>query len=418
MFIEVSRISYVNQLWERRHNGLVKIITGVRRCGKSYLLFKLFKQRLLNEGVAQDHIISIALDDFANELYLEPHQLFEFVKGQIKDTQMYYVLLDEIQLVPHFEKVLNGFLHLSNIDVYVTGSNSRFLSSDIITEFRGRGDELRVYPLSFAEFYSVFEGTEEQAWKEYRIYGGMPGLLLMESDERKAEYLKRLFEQTYFSDIINRYNLRGNEEIGELVDVLASSVGSLTNTLTLTNTFNSIKHLSISRPTVAAYIQYLQDAFLLTQAKRYDVRGRRYIASPSKYYFVDAGLRNARLDFRQRDYGVIMENVIYNALCQSGWSVDVGMVEYNCKEDGKSVRKQLEVDFVCNKGSKRYYIQSAHAITSEDKYWQEIQSFQHIHDSFQRILIQNEDIKSYYDENGILHIGLLDFLLHPECIEK
>lgn len=416
--MEVSRTSYVNQLWERRHNGLVKIITGVRRCGKSYLLFKLFKQHLLNESVAQDHIISIALDDFANEPYLEPHQLFEFVKGQIKDTQMYYVLLDEIQLVPHFEKVLNGFLHLSNVDVYVTGSNSRFLSSDIITEFRGRGDELRVSPLSFAEFYSVFEGTKEQAWKEYRIYGGMPGLLLMESDERKAEYLKRLFEQTYFADIINRYNLRGNEEIGELVDVLASSVGSLTNTLTLTNTFNSIKHLSISRPTVAAYIQYLQDAFLLTQAKRYDVRGRKYIASPSKYYFVDAGLRNARLDFRQRDYGFVMENVIYNALCQSGWSVDVGMVEYNCKENGKSVRKQLEVDFVCNKGSKRYYIQSAHEITSEDKYWQEIQSFQHIHDSFQRILIQNEDIKSYYDENGILHIGLLDFLLHPECIEK
>lgn len=416
--MEVSRTSYVNQLWERRHNGLVKIITGVRRCGKSYLLFKLFKQHLLNESVAQDHIISIALDDFANEPYLEPHQLFEFVKGQIKDTQMYYVLLDEIQLVPHFEKVLNGFLHLSNVDVYVTGSNSRFLSSDIITEFRGRGDELRVSPLSFAEFYSVFKGTKEQAWKEYRIYGGMPGLLLMESDERKAEYLKRLFEQTYFADIINRYNLRGNEEIGELVDVLASSVGSLTNTLTLTNTFNSIKHLSISRPTVAAYIQYLQDAFLLTQAKRYDVRGRKYIASPSKYYFVDAGLRNARLDFRQRDYGFVMENVIYNALCQSGWSVDVGMVEYNCKENGKSVRKQLEVDFVCNKGSKRYYIQSAHEITSEDKYWQEIQSFQHIHDSFQRILIQNEDIKSYYDENGILHIGLLDFLLHPECIEK
>ncbi len=415
--MEVLRTNYVNQLWERRHNGLVKIITGVRRCGKSYLLFKLFKQRLLDEGVAPDHIISIALDDFANEAYLEPHNLFDFVKAQAKDTRMYYVLLDEIQLVSQFENVLNGFLHLSNVDVYVTGSNSRFLSSDIITEFRGRGDELRIYPLSFAEYYSVFDGTAEQAWKEYRIYGGMPGLLLMGSDERKAEYLKKLFEQTYFSDIINRYNLRGNEEIGELLDVLASSVGSLTNTLTLTNTFNSLKHLSISRPTVATYIQYLQDAFLLTQAKRYDVRGRKYIASPSKYYFVDAGLRNARLDFRQRDYGFVMENVIYNALCQCGWSVDVGMVEYNCKEDGKSVRKQLEVDFVCNKGSKRYYIQSAHEINSDDKYWQEIQSFQHIHDSFQRILIQNDDIKSYYDENGIRHIGLLDFLLHPEQID-
>ena len=244
----------------------------------------------------------------------------------------------------------------------------------------------------------------------------LPRIVKAALNAKKRPETRKSEAVTLFSDLINRYNLRGNEEIGELVDVLASSVGSLTNTLTLTNTFNSIKQLSISRPTVAAYIQYLQDAFLLIQAKRYNVRGRKYIASPSKYYFVDAGLRNARLDFRQRDYGFIMENVIYNALCQSGWNVDVGMVEYNCKEDGKSIRKQLEVDFVCNKGSKRYYIQSAHEITSEDKYWQEIQSFQHIHDSFQRILIQNEDIKSYYDENGIRHIGLFDFLLHPECI--
>ncbi|MCQ2313492.1 MAG: ATP-binding protein [Paludibacteraceae bacterium] len=414
--MEVLRTIYVNQLWGRKHNGLVKIITGVRRCGKSYLLFKLFKQRLLNEGVAQDHIISIALDDFANESYLEPHQLFEFVKGQAKDTQMYYVLLDEIQLVPHFENVLNGFLHLSNVDVYVTGSNSRFLSSDIITEFRGRGDELRVYPLSFAEFFSVYTGSVETAWKEYQLYGGMPGLLAMESDERKAEYLKKLFEQTYFADIVNRYNLRGNEEVGELVDIIASSIGSLTNTLTLTNTFNSIKHLSISRPTVSAYIQYLQDAFLITQTKRFDVRGKRYIASPVKYYFVDPGLRNARLDFRQRDYGAVMENIIYNVLCQYGWNVDVGMVEYNCKMNGKSMRKQLEVDFVCNKGNRRYYIQSAYEMDSEDKYQQEIQSFKHINDSFQRVIIHKSDTRSFYDNNGILHIGLYDFLLHPEQI--
>ncbi len=415
--MEVLRGKYVGQLWERRHNGLVKIITGVRRCGKSYLLFKLFRQRLVSEGISSDHIISIALDDFVNEPYLDPHRLYNYVKEQIKDTNMYYVLLDEIQLVPQFESVLNGFLHIENVDVYVTGSNSRFLSSDIITEFRGRGDELRVYPLSFAEFYSVYSESVEQAWKEYCLYGGMPGLLTMESDERKAEYLKQLFEKTYFSDIVNRHNLRGNEEIGELVNILASSIGSLTNSLTLTNTFNSVKHLSISHPTVGAYIQYLQDAFLITQAKRYDVRGKKYIATPSKYYFVDAGLRNARLDFRQRDYGFVMENILYNELCQRGWNVDVGMVEYNCKEDGKSVRKQLEVDFVSNKGSRRYYIQSAYAMDSEDKYLQETKSFKYIDDSFQRVLIQKEDVKPFYDDNGILHIGLFDFLLNPNSLE-
>ncbi len=412
--MEVLRDRYVSQLLERRHNGLVKIITGVRRCGKSYLLFNLFKNRLLTEGVPANHIISIALDDFANESYLDPHRLYDYVKGQVKDSNMYYVLLDEIQLVPQFEHVLTGFLHIENLDVYVTGSNSRFLSSDIVTEFRGRGDELRVYPLSFAEFYSVYAGTIEQAWKEYQLYGGMPGLLTMDSDERKAQYLKKLFEQTYISDIVNRYNLRGNEEIGELVDVLASSVGSLTNTLVLTNSFNSVKHLSISRPTVSAYINYLQDAFLITQAKRYDVRGRKYIATPSKYYFVDAGLRNVRLDFRQRDYGFVMENIIYNELCQRGWNVDVGMVEYNCKDNGKSVRKQLEVDFVCNKGNQRYYVQSAYKMDSEDKYLQETQSFKNINDSFQRVIIQKEDIPSFYDDAGIFHIGLFDFLLHPE----
>lgn len=245
----------------------------------------------------------------------------------------------------------------------------------------------------------------------------MPGLLTMESDERKVEYLKQLFEKTYFSDIVNRHNLRGNEEIGELVNILASSIGSLTNSLTLTNTFNSIKHLSISHPTVGAYIQYLQDAFLITQAKRYDVRGKKYIATPAKYYFVDAGLRNARLDFRQRDYGFIMENIIYNELCQRGWNVDVGMVEYNCKEDNKSIRKQLEVDFVCNKSSRRYYIQSAYAMDSEDKYLQEIKSFKYIDDSFQRVLVQKEDLKPFYDDNGILHMGLFDFLLNPNSLE-
>ena len=334
------------------------------------------------------------------------------------DNDMYYILLDEIQLVPNFEYLLNGFLHIPNADTYVTGSNSKFLSSDIITEFRGRGDEVRVYPLSFSEFLAVFDGTESGGGSNYQIYGGMPGLLAIGSENRKASYLQALFSQTYFQDIISRYNLRGNEEIEELMNVVASNIGTLTNPLTLTNTFISEKKMRIARDTVASYLQYMQDAFLIEKAQRYDVKGKHYIGTPMKYYFVDVGLRNARLNFRQHDYGHIMENVIYNELRMRGMSVDVGMVEVNCKEGGKSKRKQFEVDFVCNKGSHRYYIQSAYVLYDEEKRQQETKSLRHINDSFRKILVQKDPILPYYDDNGFLNLSLFDFLMDETVIDR
>lgn len=416
--MEAKRERYISSLLERRNNGLIKIITGVRRCGKSYLLFNLFKRKLIELGVQEDHIISFALDDCQNREYLNPDNLNQYVRARIVDKDIYYILLDEIQLVPNFEYLLNGFLHIPNADTYVTGSNSKFLSSDIITEFRGRGDEVRVYPLSFSEFLSVFDGTESGAWNNYQVYGGMPGLLSIGSENRKASYLQALFSQTYFQDIISRYNLRGNEEMEELMNVVASNIGTLTNPLTLTNTFISEKKMHITRDTVASYLQYMQDAFLIEKAQRYDVRGRHYIGTPMKYYFVDVGLRNARLNFRQNDYGHIMENVIYNELRMRGMSVDVGMVEVNCKEDGKSKRKQFEVDFVCNRGSQRYYIQSAYALYDEEKRQKEIKSLRHINDSFRKILVQKEPVLPYYDDNGFLNLSLLDFLTDETVIDK
>lgn len=416
--MEAKRERYISSLLERRNNGLIKIVTGVRRCGKSYLLFNLFKRKLMELGVQEDHIISLALDDYQNREYLNPDNLNQYVRARIVDKDIYYILLDEIQLVQNFEYLLNGFLHIPNADTYVTGSNSKFLSSDIITEFRGRGDEVRVYPLSFSEFLSVFDGTESGAWNNYQVYGGMPGLLSIGSENRKASYLQALFSQTYFQDIISRYNLRGNEEMEELMNVVASNIGTLTNPLTLTNTFISEKKMHITRDTVASYLQYMQDAFLIEKAQRYDVRGRHYIGTPMKYYFVDVGLRNARLNFRQNDYGHIMENVIYNELRMRGMSVDVGMVEVNCKEDGKSKRKQFEVDFVCNRGSQRYYIQSAYALYDEEKRQKEIKSLRHINDSFRKILVQKEPVLPYYDNNGFLNLSLLDFLTDETVIDK
>lgn len=413
----VNRDLYIDALWERRHNGLIKIITGVRRCGKSFLLFRLFVERLRSQGVPDDHIICLALDDFANRRYQSDEALYEFVTSKIVDHEQYYVLLDEIQLVSGFEAVLNGFLHISNLDVYVTGSNSRFLSSDIVTEFRGRGDELRVRPLSFAEYYSTFDGSVDDAWERYSVYGGMPGLLEIANDKRKVAYLQQLFAQTYLQDIINRYNLRGNEEIGELMNVIASSAGSLTNTLTLTNTFNSSKRLHLSQDTVGRYLAYFQDSFLIEKAQRYDVRGRHYISTPMKYYFVDPGLRNACLNFRQLDKGCLMETIIYNELRLRGYLVDVGCVEVNRRLDGKNVRKQLEVDFVCNRGSQRIYIQSAYELWSEEKRSQEKQSMLNIKDSFRKIIIQRESIVPYYDDDGVWNLGLSDFLTHPEMLD-
>ncbi len=360
----------------------MKIVTGVRRCGKSYLLFKLFRDYLISSGIQDDHIISIALDDYGNRQLLDPAALYRHVKALIVDGGEYYILLDEIQLVKDFESVVNGFLHIPNTDVYVTGSNSKFLSSDVVTEFRGRGDEIRVYPLNFSEFYSAYGGDFNNAWLMFCNYGGMPLCLSMQTQADKAKYLVNLFEATYLADIINRNKLRGNVEINELTDILASSIGSLTNPLKLSNTFASTKKVNLSANTISAYLGYLQDAFLIEKALRFDIKGKKYINTPAKYYFVDMGLRNARLSFRQQEYTHIMENVIYNELRCRGYSVDVGVVETVSKEDGAWVRKPLEVDFVVNLGNRRYYIQSAYDIPSEEKMQQEQASLLSINDAF------------------------------------
>ena len=412
--MEIKRDHYLNKLIRHKKNGMVKIITGVRRSGKSYLLSKLFREHLLQSGVQDDHIIFLALDDYGNKSLRDPDALYRFVKDRITDEADYYILLDEIQLAEDFESVINGFMHIPNADIYITGSNSKFLSSDIITEFRGRGDEIRVYPLNFSEFYSVYGDDFDRAWLMYCNYGGMPLCLTMETPADKAKYLTDLFETTYLADIINRNNLRGNTEIGELTNVLASCIGSLTNPSKLSNTFNTMKKAGISANTVSSYIDYLQDAFLIEKAVRYDIKGKMYINTPAKYYFVDMGLRNARLSFRQQEYNHIMENVIYNELRLRGYSVDVGVVESFAKENGHTLRKSLEVDFVVNLGNRRYYIQSAYNIPDEEKMKQEQASLLSINDAFRKIIIVNQPIMSGYNENGILMLSVKDFLLSPE----
>ncbi len=412
--MKIKRDYYLNKLIQHKKNGLVKIVTGVRRCGKSYLLFQLFRDHLLESGIKDDHIISIALDDYGNRQLLDPDELYRYVKSRIADDEDHYILLDEIQLVKDFESVVNGFLHIPNADVYVTGSNSKFLSSDVVTEFRGRGDEIRIFPLNFSEFYSAYGGDFNDAWLMFCNYGGMPLCLSMQTQADKAKYLTNLFEATYLADIINRNKLRGNVEINELTDILASSIGSLTNPLKLSNTFASTKSVKLSANTISAYLGYLQDAFLIEKALRYDIKGKKYINTPAKYYFVDMGLRNARLAFRQQEYTHIMENVIYNELRSRGYSVDVGIVETVSKESDAWVRKPLEVDFVVNLGNRRYYIQSAYDIPSEEKMQQEQASLLSINDAFRKIVIVNRPILSGYNEQGILMLSLSDFLLDPE----
>lgn len=412
--MKIKRDYYLNKLIQHKKNGLVKIVTGVRRCGKSYLLFQLFRDHLLESGIKDDHIISIALDDYGNRQLLDPDELYRYVKGRIVDDEDHYILLDEIQLVNNFESVVNGFLHIPNTDVYVTGSNSKFLSSDVVTEFRGRGDEIRIFPLNFSEFYSAYGGDFNDAWLMFCNYGGMPLCLSMQTQADKAKYLTNLFEATYLADIINRNKLRGNVEINELTDILASSIGSLTNPLKLSNTFASTKSVKLSANTISAYLGYLQDAFLIEKALRYDIKGKKYINTPAKYYFVDMGLRNARLAFRQQEYTHIMENVIYNELRSRGYSVDVGVVETVSKESDAWVRKPLEVDFVVNLGNRRYYIQSAYDIPSEEKMQQEQASLLSINDAFRKIVIVNRPLLSGYNEQGILMLSLSDFLLDPE----
>lgn len=416
-FMEIKRHSYLKKLIDRRGNGLIKIITGIRRSGKSYLLFELFYNFLKSEGVDDNHIIKLALDDRKNKKYRNPDVLYDYVSSLIVDEKQYYILLDEVQLVDEFEDVLNGFLHIRNADTYVTGSNAKFLSKDIITEFRGRGDEIHIAPLSFKEFYSVYDGSEASAWTEYCVYGGLPKILEYKTDEDKSSYLKNIFEETYLTDIKERNDIRNDAELGELVDILSSSIGSFTNPKKLSDTFKSVKQVSLHPDTINSYLEYLSDSYLISQAKRYDIKGKKYINTPSKYYFTDVGLRNARLNFRQYEETHIMENVIYNELRIMGFNVDVGVVEYSKNQDGKQVRIQNEVDFVCNKADKRYYIQSALSVPDSEKMEQEQNSLLRIPDSFKKIIIIKDAIKTHYTENGILILKLFDFLLNENSLE-
>lgn len=398
------------------NNGLIKVITGIRRSGKSYLLFELFYKYLKEQGVDDNHIIKLALDDRRNKQYRNPDALCDYVYKKIADEKQYYILLDEVQFVDEFEDVLNSFLHIKNADTYVTGSNAKFLSKDIITEFRGRGDEIHISPLSFKEFFSVYDGTKEDAWKEFCLYGGLPKVLEYKTDEDKVAYLKNIFEETYLTDIKEKYKIRNDAELSELLDVLSSSIGSLTNPKKLSDTFKSVKRVSFHPDTINHYLEYLCDSYLISQAKRYDIKGKKYINTPSKYYYTDIGLRNARLNFRQYEETHIMENIIYNELKIMGFNVDVGVVEYSKNENGKSVRIQAEVDFVCNKADQRYYIQSAFSIPDQEKMLQEQNSLMRIADSFKKIIIVKDGIKSHYNENGVLILNLFDFLLNENSL--
>ncbi len=415
--MEIKRDIYLDRLIRREKNGLIKVVTGVRRCGKSYLLFNLFHNYLLDKGVKEDHIIEIALDDRSNKELRDPDNMLKYVKKRIVDRDTYYIILDEVQLLNEFEDVLNSFLHIRNADVYVTGSNSKFLSSDVITEFRGRGDEIRIYPLSFREYSSVYEGSADEAWDDYFTYGGLPLILSRETAEEKAEYLMSLFQKVYLSDIIDRHKVRNQEELDELVDILASAVGSLTNPLKLANTFKTVKKKTISDKTLKKYMDYLMDAFLVSKAVRYDIKGRKYIGSPSKFYFEDAGLRNARLNFRQMEENHIMENIIYNELRIRGYHVDVGLVEqFGKNSENKTTKKQLEVDFVATKGSERYYLQSAFAMTTPEKQAQEERPLNAIGDSFKKIIIVRDNIKVRRNDMGIVTIGIRNFLLDENSL--
>lgn len=416
--MEIKRDYYLNKLITKKHNGLIKVITGIRRCGKSYLLFTLFKNHLTESGVADDHIIEIPFDSFENKKYRDPEILYPYVKEQLADDGMYYILLDEVQLLGEFESVLNGFMRMKNVDVYVTGSNARFLSKDIITEFRGRGDELHIQPLSFAEFMSVYDGNKYDGWNEYVLYGGLPPVVLLRTAEQKIELLKSLFQETYINDIISRHSVKHRDEFEELINILASAIGSLTNPKKLTDTFKSKKNKVISSNTIKSYLDYLCDAYVVSRATRYDIKGKKYIDTPQKYYFSDVGIRNACINFRQLEENHTMENVIYNELIARNFNVDVGIIAATGKDnDGKSVRKQLEVDFVCNKGSKRYYIQSAFSIPDREKMEQESNSLLRIDDSFKKIIVVKDLPAPTYTEDGILVISVYDFLLNSNSLD-
>lgn len=431
--MEIKRDYYLKKLIQRQHNGLIKVITGVRRCGKSYLMNTLFYNRLLSDGVSVDHIIRFAFDS-ADDLSMigenlieqekedkkvDPEKFMAYIRSKITDTEMYYLLLDEVQLLGCFESVLNGYLRKNNMDVYVTGSNAKFLSKDIITEFAGRGDEVHMFPLSFSEFMSVYSGDKYEGLMQYMLYGGIPMVVLREDVSDKSALLHNLFDEIYIKDICRRHNVKGKGELEDLLNILSSAIGSLTNPEKLKNTFRTVKKSRITANTIRKYLEYLEDSFLVESAHRYDIKGKSYIKTPLKYYFADMGLRNARINFRQFEQTHTMENVIYNELVMRGFDVDVGVVPVVEKtEDKKSVRKQLEVDFVCNMGSKRYYIQSAYSLPNAEKQEQEMRPFRKIEDSFKKIIITKDITPMFYNDEGFLTMSIYDFLLDSESLEK
>ena len=416
--MEIRRDTYLNELISKRHNGLIKVITGVRRCGKSYLLFNIFVSYLREQGINPEQIIKINLEDFKYRALRNPNNMYSYVESQIKDDRTHYILLDEIQLLEHFEDVLNGFLNIQNVEVYVTGSNAKFLSKDIITEFRGRGYEIKMYPLSFREYMSAYQGSVQAGLNEYMLYGGLPQILSCVTEEQKSKFLKTLFDETYIKDIKDRYAIRKDDDLEELINILASGIGALTNPNKLANTFRSEKKSEITYDTIKNYIDFLCDSFIIEKSTRYYIKGKRYINSQYKYYFMDLGLRNARINFRQYEKSHLMENLIYNEMRVRGFNVDVGTVlAYTKNEEGKSQRTNLEVDFVCNLGSRRYYIQSAYRMESEEKIKQERTSLEKVDDSFKKIIVLGEECPITRDEQGITTIGIYDFLLKENSLE-
>lgn len=417
--MEIKRNYYLNKLISKQNNKLIKIVTGIRRCGKSYLLDPIFRNYLLDNGVDENHIIKLEFDSIENEEYTNPKKLYEYVMQKVVDKDTYYVILDEIQKVSDFESVLNSFLRKSNLDVYVTGSNSKFLSSDIITEFRGRGDEIRVYPLSFSEFMSVYSGNEISGLNEYINYGGLPLITTFKSAEEKIDYLNFQKDNVYINDVIERNDIRNDEELKTLIEIISSSIGSLTNPTKLYNTFISKENKNITNKTIASYLKYLEESFLIEKSKRFDVKGKKYIETPSKYYFVDIGIRNSLINFRQIEKTHIMENIIYTELRRRGFNVDVGIVEKRkIDEKGKKDYRQLEIDFVANKGSDKYYIQSAYSIEDNNKKEQELQSLLNISDNFKKMVIVYDSFIKWQDDNGIIYISIYDFLLNENSLKE
>ncbi len=416
--MDIKRDKYLNDLINRMHNGMIKVVTGIKRCGKSYLLFNIFKNYLLEYGVTASHIITIELDQRKNKKYRDPDTILDYIESLIEDDEQYYIMLDEVQMLQEFEEVLNSLLHIRNADIYVTGSNSKFLSKDVITEFIGRGDEIHIYPLTFKEFMEAYDGDMYRGWAEYVVYGGLPLTVTMKTEEQKISYLTNLFKETYLKDIIERHHIEKTQELEDLVNILASAIGSLTNPPKIEATFKSAIQSTISLNTIRQYIEHLEDAFIINKANRYNVKGRKYIGTPLKYYFEDVGLRNARLGFRQVEETHLMENIIYNELRSRGYTVDVGVVEKRgTDENGKEYKNQLEIDFVANLGSKRYYIQSAFSMPTEEKRIQEKASLVNVNDSFKKIIVVKDVVNVTRDEDGITTMSIYDFLLKENSLE-